>query len=116
MNLEEKFYTILLAVVLLFSLIIGVTNYFHVTNVKGEVTDKYTKRSGDHDKFYVVVKQDDGTEKVIVNKDSIFMLKFDSADTQAKIHEGKSYEFKLRGYRFPALSWFPNVDTVMEVK
>ena len=40
------------------------------------------------------------------------MMKFDSADVQAKVNNGEKYEFKLRGYRVPVLSMFPNVDTV----
>ncbi|WP_255287033.1 hypothetical protein [Bacillus toyonensis] len=39
------------------------------------------------------------------------MMKFDSTDVQAKVNKGGKYEFKLRGYRVPVLSVFPNVDT-----
>ncbi|PGX99894.1 hypothetical protein COE15_14555 [Bacillus cereus] len=111
MNSKEFFSLIAIAVIILFSIVFEVINYTHVTTVKGEVVDKYTKRSNDHDRFYIVVKQKDGSEKVIVNKDSLFMMKYDSADIQAKVHNGEQYEFKLRGYRFPVLSMFPNVDT-----
>lgn len=89
-------------------------NYTHITTVKGEVTEKYSKRQEEVDKFYIVVKQKNNSETVIVNEDSLLMFKFDSADVQAKIHQGEEYEFKLRGYRIPILSVFPNVDTVVE--
>ncbi|MCU5485153.1 MULTISPECIES: hypothetical protein [Bacillus] len=111
MKSKEWFGLIAIAVMILFSIVFEVINYTHVTTVKGEVIDKYTKRSNDHDKFYIVVKQDDSSEKVIVNKDSVFMMKFDSADVQAQVKNGEKYEFKLRGYRVPVLSMFPNVDT-----
>lgn len=93
-----------------------VAAFNHVTTVQGQVVDKYTKRGSESDKFYVVVRQEDGTEKVITNEDSIFMWKFDSAEVQAKVHEGGSYEFKMRGYRIPFLSAFPNVDEVKALK
>lgn len=44
-----------------------------------EVVDKYTKRGSESDKFYIVVREEDGTENVLTNEDSIFMWKFDSA-------------------------------------
>lgn len=106
MKSKEWFGLIAIAVLILFSIVFEVINYMHVTAVKGEVIDN------DQDKFYIVVKQDDSSEKVIVNKDSVFMMKFDSADVQAKVNKGEKYEFKLRGYRVPVLSMFPNVDTV----
>lgn len=102
-------------VVLIVLAIVGeIVNYTHITTVKGEVTEKYSKRQEEVDKFYIVVKQKNNSETVIVNEDSLLMFKFDSADVQAKIHQGEKYEFKLRGYRIPILSLFPNVDTVVE--
>lgn len=38
------------------------------------------------------------------------MMKFHSVDLQANIKERKNYNFTLRGYRVPILSWFPNLD------
>ncbi len=38
------------------------------------------------------------------------MMKFNSVDLQTNIKEGKNYDFTLRGYRVPILSWFPNLD------
>lgn len=102
-------------VVLIVLAIVGeMLNYTHITTVKGEVIEKYSKRQEEVDKFYIVVKQKNNSETVIVNEDSLLMFKFDSADVQAKIHQGEEYEFKLRGYRIPILSLFPNVDTVVE--
>ncbi|KXY51082.1 hypothetical protein AT268_31765 [Bacillus cereus] len=99
---------------MLLAIVGEIVNYTHITTVKGEVIEKYSKRQEEVDKFYIVVKQNNDSEKVIVNEDSLLMFKFDSADVQAKIHQGEEYEFKLRGYRVPILSLFPNVDTVVE--
>ncbi|HGO9416684.1 TPA: DUF1523 family protein [Bacillus cereus] len=74
------------------------------------------KYGGESDKFYIVVREKDGTENVLTNEDSLFMWKFDSAEVQAKVHKGESYEFKLRGYRVPFLSAFPNVDSTKALK
>lgn len=94
----------------------AVASYLHKETIHGVVTDKYTKRSNEHDNFYVVLKQDDGAEKVLQNTDSFLMFKFDSADVQAKIHKGEKYEMVVRGYRLPILSMFPNVASVQEVR
>ncbi|WP_176548458.1 hypothetical protein [Bacillus toyonensis] len=56
MKSKEWFGLIAVAVIILFSIVFEVINYTHVTTVKGEVIDKYTKRSNNHDKFYIVVK------------------------------------------------------------
>ncbi|PEO36767.1 hypothetical protein CN555_21340 [Bacillus wiedmannii] len=89
-------------------LIFEVYSFNQVTYVEGKVVDKYTKKSSESDKFYIVVEED-GVDKVITNEDSLFQWKFDSADIQAKIKVGDTYKFKLRGLRVPILSAFPNL-------
>ncbi|KXI83369.1 hypothetical protein ACS52_01015 [Bacillus cereus] len=91
-------------------LIASIINYIHVTSIEGTVIDKYSKKGGKSDKFYIVVQQNDDTEKVITNTDGILMMKFNSADIQAEIKKGEKYNFILRGYRVPFLSLFPNID------
>ncbi|HDR8072178.1 TPA: hypothetical protein QCY71_005231 [Bacillus cereus] len=97
-------------------LIASIINYIHVTNIEGTVIDKYSKKDGKHDKFYIVVQQNDDTEKVITNTDGILMMKFNSADIQAEIKTGEKYNFTLRGYRVPFLSLFPNIDDTKKLK
>lgn len=94
----------------------SIFSYYHVTTIEGTVVDKYNKRDGKSDKFYIVVKDEDNNEKVLENTDSTLMLKWDSADIQAKVKEGKRYKVELRGWRVPILSMFPNVDTIKEIK
>lgn len=94
----------------------SIFSYFHVTTIEGVVTDKYNKRDGKADKFYIVVKDDSDNETVLENTDSTWMFKWDSADIQAKVKEGKRYKVELRGWRVPILSMFPNVDNIKEVK
>ncbi|MGK8833773.1 DUF1523 family protein [Bacillus cereus group sp. BfR-BA-01422] len=107
---KGKLGIILFLIIVPILIITAVVNYIHVTHLEGTVTDKYSKRHGKQDKFYIVVEQKNGTEKVISNEDSLLMMKFNSADLQANIKEGKNYDFTLRGYRVPILSWFPNLD------
>lgn len=42
-------------------------------------------------------------------KDSIFIMRFDSADTFSKIKVGENYNFETRGFRIGMLSQFPNI-------
>ncbi|MBE7114496.1 DUF1523 family protein [Bacillus paranthracis] len=104
----------LIAVLIPLMVVGEVINYTHVTTVKGQVVDKYTKwdKEQEKDDFFIVVKKGNGVEQVVQNSDSVLMFKFDSADVQAAVHKGKDYEFKLRGYRIPVLSLFPNVAAV----
>ncbi|OUB62274.1 hypothetical protein [Bacillus thuringiensis] len=108
---KGKIGIILFFIIVPLLVIIAVVNYIHVTHLEGTVTDKYSKRHGKQDKFYIVVEQKNGIEKVISNEDSLLMMKFNSADLQANIKEGENYNFTLRGYRVPILSWFPNLDS-----
>ncbi|PFQ47678.1 hypothetical protein COK05_09350 [Bacillus cereus] len=102
---------IILFLVIVPTLIISsLLNYFHVMYIEGTVTDKYIKKVGKSDKFYIVVQQNNGTEKVIENTNSILMMKFNSADIQANVKTGEKYKLTLRGYRVPILSLFPNID------
>ncbi|MES5949422.1 hypothetical protein [Bacillus cereus group sp. MG6] len=111
-NIENKgkLGFILFLVIVPTLLIASIINYIHVINIEGTVIDKYSKKSGKSDKFYIVIQQNDDTEKVITNTDGILMMKFNSADIQAEIKKGEKYNFTLRGYRIPFLSLFPNID------
>ncbi|MEZ2327325.1 DUF1523 family protein [Bacillus tropicus] len=83
--------------------------------ITGVVVDKYNKRDGDVDKFYVVV--DDGEEEYIFeNTDSVFFMKFDSADVQAKLRVGKKYKFETFGFRVKSLSAFPNITKATKIQ
>jgi len=94
----------------------SIFSYYHVTTVEGTITDKYNKRDGKKDKFYLVIKDEDNNEQVLENTDSTLMLKWDSADIQATTKVGKKYKVELRGWRVPILSMFPNVDNIKEIK
>ncbi|ARO62439.1 Uncharacterized protein B5E38_5019 [Bacillus cereus] len=110
----------LVAFLLCFTLLVGCGKAAQEEEVEkevlsGVVVDKYNKRNGDVDKFYIVV--DDGeNEHVLENTDSIFFMKFDSADIQASIRVGKEYEFETFGFRIKSLSSFPNVTKVTKIQ
>lgn len=53
---------------------------------------------------------------VLQNVDKWVIGKFDSADVQSQIREGKTYRFTVYGWRFGLFSMFPNIDKVEEVK
>lgn len=82
---------------------VTVLQYKNEEVYEGIITDKYNKRSGDSDKFYIVLDDD----KVIQNKDLLFKKKFNSADIQASIHKGDKVKIKTIGYRIHFFDMYP---------
>lgn len=78
----------------------------------GTVVDKYTKRIDSVDKFFVVIEDESGETHVLENTDSFFAGKYDSADVQAKLKEGKKYEVMTFGMRSAVMSMYPNVTDI----
>jgi len=115
---EWKIAVIIFSVILI---IAGPISWYYETQivsyVTGKVTDQYIKRTGygrsASDHFHIVVEMDDGFQEIFWNDDSFFNWKFDSADLNQQIKIGKSYTFKVYGYRVPLLSIFRNI---IEVK
>ena len=89
--------------------VLPILQYNHKETFNGEITEKYNKRDGDSDKFFIVLDDD----KVIENSDLLFKGKFNSADIQAKLKVGDKVEVKTIGYRVHLLSMYP---TMYEVK
>lgn len=46
---------------------------------------------------------------VLIIGDNVFTGTFDSADIYSNIDVGKTYDFKVTGYRIPLLSMFPSI-------
>jgi len=70
------------------------------------ITDKAIKRYGDNDKYLVFT--DKGVFEVT---DNLFIGRFDSSDFYGELKIGKTYDFKLRGYRVPILSMYQNIES-----
>ncbi len=79
-----------------------------VMTVNGVVVDKYVATDDNTSKYYVAVKTDSGVE-TFKEDDSIWWLKFNSADVYQSLQLGKSYQLTVTGWRFPLLSWFRNI-------
>ena len=83
--------------------------------VAGIVTDQYIKRTGfgksAKDTFFIVIQKDSGEIEILENSDSLFQWKWNSADFQQEMEIGKTYTFKVYGYRIPFLTWFRNIYT-----
>lgn len=77
------------------------------------VTEKDRSANRDGGSNYRVYTEECG---VFVNEDSFLRGKFDSADIQAEIKVGNTYELTVAGPRFGLFSWFPNIFDVREVK
>lgn len=82
--------------------VVTVIQYKNEEVQEGVVTDKYNKRSGDSDKFYIVLDDD----KIIQNSDLLFKKKFNSADIQASI-KGDKIKVKTIGYRVHFFNMYP---------
>lgn len=88
------------------TLIVQRTN---VETIEGTVTDKYIKRVGEADRFFVVLTLEDGETLILQNKDAFWWGKFTSADIQQDIELEKRYRMTVVGWRWPLLSLFQNI-------
>ena len=77
--------------------------------IEGVVVDDYVKRVGEKDRFFIVIKTDDGEDHVLMNKDSIWWRKWNSADVQQDLDEDVRYSVTTTGLRWGPMSWFPNI-------
>lgn len=80
-----------------------------VSEVHGEVVDKYVKRYNDSDIFHVVVQKVDGSTEVLQNRDAIWWGKFRSADLQQELKIGSTHTFTVVGWRIGVVSSFRNI-------
>lgn len=91
-----------------------ILNYGGQEDVTGVVDASYVKRVGDHDRFFVVLRSDNGQVSVFQNRDTAWWLKWDSADLQARMKPGTRVRAHTVGYRWHWGSWFPNVVRVQD--
>lgn len=103
---------VLFMLTLLMAIIVPITQYNYKQTFEGKITEKYNKRSGKTDKFYIVLDND----KVIENTDLLFKGKFNSADVQAKLKVGDKVEVKTIGYRVHLLNMYPIMYEIKEEK
>lgn len=108
----------IVAVVLLFFVAVtfSIVNATHVQEFQDcKVTgkDRTTSRDKDgNEKSDARIYTDScGTFQV---GDSLLSWTFSSADTFGSIEEGKTYDFKTRGFRVPFFSMFPNIVEVSQ--
>lgn len=74
----------------------------------GVVQEKYVKRTGNHDSFFVVLKTDGGHHEIFSIRDRAWWWQFGSADLYAGLSVGQRVKVKTIGYRVQFMSWFPN--------
>lgn len=97
-------------VVVIVALILIVPHTFLTrAEVTGTVTDKYIKRYGDADHFFVALTAKDGNIEVIEDTDNWLWLKFNSADVYQQVTVGKTYTLTVVGWRIPLFSWFRDI-------
>ena len=71
--------------------------------------------TSDNDSKYLVFCQDIKDKNktyVFENTDSLFNLKFNSSDVQAKLVKDGEFRIKVNGVRFAMFSWYQNIISV----
>ena len=85
---------------------IGYAQAQHEETKTCEVVAKESVAKGDNGHEYRVYTENCGTLKV---GDSIWKMRFDSADLYGQLVEGETYDMTTIGWRVPFLSWMPNI-------
>src|SRR2546423_1704016 len=68
---------------------------------------QYCSSSGCSSKYLVF-----GKKETYQDTDSLFYWKFNSSDVYGQIQSGRTYTFKVIGWRVPFLSWYRNIISV----
>ena len=74
-------------------------------------SERVTTGSGENISNKYLIFTDKG---VFENTDSFVEFKFNSSDLYSEIEEGKSYNFKVYGWRIPFFSMYKNVVKIVE--
>lgn len=80
------------------------TEYQSVT-----VTEKTVKNNDGEGKYLIFTKLENGEIKIFEITDSLSRFRWDSSDLYASIEAGKTYKFKVYGFRVPILSDYENI-------
>lgn len=109
---EVLIYGVILIVFLLFGGAKAILYLATGNDVVATVTDKGERCKSVGSCKYLIY-----TDKgVFENRDSWLNWKFNSSDIYGDIKRDTKYQFHTNGVRVPFLSWFPNINTVQEVK
>lgn len=106
---------VILIFIFVFALIgVNCAGNFVVNEVEGVVTAKERVCRGSGESLscnYEVRTEalDGGPGEVFANRDSLIHWKFDSADVQNNLREGRAYRFTVTHWRIPFLSMFRNI-------
>lgn len=119
-GMSNKGYGLIVVILLVLAGIGASCEYTAVENVRGTVTDKIVKLDREYkyprDKYIVFIKKDNGQTIPFEIADSVFIKRWDSSNEYGALEIGKTYDFKLRGYRMPIISGYQNMDSYSEVK
>lgn len=115
----QGFMVLLLLLMGLYFLIVlasPVNKAIHEQKMTATVIDHGSVRYLNSSKYLVYCETESGQSAVYEISDSLLRFRFNSSDVYASIKPGKTYEFTTRGYRIPALSWYPNIYEYEEVQ
>lgn len=87
-----------------------------LTNAKLENVMLRTKSGSKHSSgevyYLYTFTTDDGKTVTCKNKDSLYLLKYNSGDYEAILTKGNRYDIKYRGARWHFFSTYPNIISV----
>ena len=105
---------ILAALIVIGSIIAGVSLYTHTSEYTITITDKERVYQSEESKYLVFGEDANGSSLVFENTDSLFYGKWNSSNIQGQLKEGNTYTIKVYGYRIPILSMYENIIEVKE--
>lgn len=107
---------VLLVFICVTALIISGAQNFNKRTENVTVTGKEVKRINKEDTYLIYGEDETGKVNVYEITDSLLHFRFNSADVYGGIKEGHEYEFKVVGYRFGLMSWYPNILEYKEIE
>lgn len=105
---------VLAALIIVGSIIGGISIYTHTSEYTITITDKERVYSVEESKYLVFGEDSNGTSLVFENTDSLFYGKWNSSNIQGQLKEGNTYTIKVYGYRIPFLSMYENIIEIKE--
>lgn len=97
---------ILITLILLAAIVLGIAYLTSGVTFEGTVEKTVVDKG---DTFFVIKSTSTGESEIFENEDYVFAGKFNSNDFLMNIDVGKTYDFKVIGWRIPLFSQYRNI-------
>jgi hypothetical protein len=106
---QIKIYAVIIVLILVFVGVASIIPQLKESQYVATVTDKERIVNGESSYYLIFTKDVEGNVLVLQNSDSLWRGKWDSSNVQGALEVGKTYKFRVYGYRVPFLSWYENI-------